>query len=129
MASSSIAWLSILVKRQQSVLQNRRVVKVNWEDPFSLLLAGTGFETELVSKVIISKHESFVDPVHTVPLDAPVILCSQFNCLYVCFYLRSNSDNVSCSAAEITLPKPVIHEGRTLKANERSRSDVISMYV
>ena len=94
MASSTIAWLSVLVKREQRVLKNRTVVKANWEDPFSSLLAETEFQTDLVSKVVISKHESFVDPVHTVPLDAPVLLCSQFNCLYVCFYLES--DNVSC---------------------------------
>ena len=76
------------------MLKNRTVVKANWEDPFSSLLAETEFQMDLISKVVISKHESFVDPVHTVPLDAPVLLCSQFNCLYVCFYLES--DNVSC---------------------------------
>ena len=126
MASSTIAWLSVLVKWEQRVLKNRTVVKANWEDPFSSLLAETEFQTDLVSKVVISKHESFVDPVHTVPLDAPVLLCSQFNCLYICFYLESNSDNVN---AEVTLPKSISYgEARTLKANERLRNDVIGMW-
>ena len=37
-----------------------------------------------IEKVQIAANEKFTDPVHVVPIDAPVIICDQFKCMRVC---------------------------------------------
>ena len=45
----------------------------------------------LVCKIEICKNESFSDPVHVVPIDAPVSLCEKFQCFHVCLYVEEES--------------------------------------
>jgi hypothetical protein len=42
-----------------------------------------------VDQVLTCKNEKFVDPVHEVPLDAPVVLCEQYG-TNVCYHLTNN---------------------------------------
>lgn len=89
MASS--AWLSVVVKRGVVCLKPRTIVCCEWTDSFSALLDKLEeCSTEIVDKVIISTNEKFIDPSHVVPLSAPVSVCDQFRCNFVCFYLKDD---------------------------------------
>ena len=82
MATSS-AWLNILIKRGQEI-----VVKCSWEDTFGSLLEKFGIKQTTIEKVQIANGEKFVDPVHIVPIDAPVSLCDQLKCMHVCISIK-----------------------------------------
>ena len=89
--ASSCAWLSVLVKQGQSVIKCRTVVKCSWEDTFgSLLDKFKGLSDRTIEKIQISKNESFIDPVHVVPIDAPVSLYNQFGCVNVCVFIAES---------------------------------------
>ena len=92
--ATSFAWPSVLVKRGNAVVKSRTVVKCTWEQTFEGLLQHLGVVDETVEKVEISRNESFTDPVHIVPLDAPVSLCKQFDCLFVCIYTAAPDERV-----------------------------------
>ena len=77
MATFSL-WLSVLVKRRQEVVKPRTVVKCSWEDTFGLLLDKLDMTQVSIELVQIASNEKFSDPVHVIPIDAPVIICDQF---------------------------------------------------
>ena len=81
MATSS-AWLSILVKRGQDIVKPRTVMKCSWEEMFGALLDKLDLPETTIEKVHISANEKFIDPVHVVPIDAPVCLCDPFKCMH-----------------------------------------------
>ena len=60
-------------------------------DTFSDVLAKTGMcgGGRSVSRILLCKNEKFVDPVHEVPLDAPLVLCEQYG-QNVCYYLTEH---------------------------------------
>ena len=70
--AASAAWLSVLVKRGQEVVKPR-CVKCSWEDKFGTLLDQfDGMSECTIEKIQISTNAKFTDPVHIVPIDAPV---------------------------------------------------------
>ena len=133
--AATFAWLSVVVKRAESVIKSREILKCSWTDTFGSLLLkyGSDLESERISHVVISKNEKFIDPCHRVPADAPVSLCDQFGCVNVCIYLQSvESTSASLTAErtiasvliersrEIVLPQPISSpEGKTLRANQK----------
>ena len=48
------------------------ILKCSWDEVLERL--GSECISELVSKIVISSNERMVEPVHTVPLDAPIKL-------------------------------------------------------
>ena len=82
------AWLSVLVKRGLEIVKPRTVVKCLREDTFGSLLEKLDVTNVSVEKVQIASNEKFTDPVHVVPLDAPVIICDQFKCMHVCISIE-----------------------------------------
>ena len=83
------AWLSVLVKRGQEVIKPRTVVKCSWEDTFGSLLDKLDVTQVSIELIQIAANEKFTDPVHVVPIDAPVIICDQFKCMHVCITIES----------------------------------------
>ena len=65
-----------------------RVVKCSWEDSFGCILEKLGQPEATITKIEISANEKFADPVHAVPPDAPILLCEQFKCFYVCITME-----------------------------------------
>ena len=86
--ASMYCWPSLSIKRGASLVVARKVVKAEygWTFGYLLLLIDNAFSNEQVARVVVSKNESFIDPVHEVPLDSPVELCQQYG-LNVCYYL------------------------------------------
>ena len=74
------AWLSVLVKHGQDIIQPRTVVKCLWEDTFGQLLNKFDTTETNSGKVQIAASEKFTHPVHIVPIDAPVISSSACMC-------------------------------------------------
>ena len=117
MATTS-AWLSVLVKRAQNIVVPRTVVNCSWDETFGMLLGKLGMPDAMIDRVQIASTEKFIDP-HVVPIDAPVSICEQFNCIHVCIFVEgppvnatermSNSrpnafDVLMASSHEIVLP-------------------------
>ena len=114
--ATSAAWLSVLVKRRLDVIKPRTVVKCSWEDTFGSLLNKFNMTEVSIEKVQTAASEKFTDPVHIVPIDAPVSLCDQFKCMHVCISIehsvrelisetRPNAFNVlMASSHDIVLP-------------------------
>lgn len=147
--ATSCAWLSVIVKRGQQVIHPRTIVKCDWDDRFCSLLVklgGSKYEETQVTKVQISRTEKFLDPVHVVPLDAPVILCEQFNCYNVCVYVAmesgctsTNSTSLSAtnafgilmSAASTRALPPCLEppEGKELRADQRLFNDLLGRFL
>ena len=80
MASSTntVAWPSVMVKRLQTVVKERIILKCFWDDSFGSLLLKFGcddLEAETIHEAIISNNNKFIDPCHKVPIDAPVSVC------------------------------------------------------
>ena len=115
------------------------IVKCSWEDSVGSLLLkfGDELEAETIREVHISNNEIFVDPCHKVPIDAPVSVCNQFGCMYVCLYLmeweaarcapaRTIRDVLMEHSQELVIPDPAKPlEGRTLPADQKLRNDVL----
>ena len=137
-ASCTSAWLSVIVKKAERVVKGREILKCSWEDTYGSLLLKLRMEKETISYIVISRTEKFCDPCHKVPVDAPVILCEQFNCMHVCIYLEAEASTVTPPARtvnsvlmenslQIVLPNSVVvPEGRPLRADQRLRNDLIS---
>ena len=82
------AWLSVLVKRGSDVVKSHTVLKCSWNDSFGSLLAQfSDLSGETIETICISRNDMFISPNHTVPIDAPVSICDQFGCAYVCIYV------------------------------------------
>ena len=77
------SWLSVIVKL-------RIVVNCLWEDTFGSLLEMLDVTDVTIEKVQIASNGKFTDPVHVVPLDAPIIVCDQFKCMHECPLLKGS---------------------------------------
>ena len=79
MASSSFAWLSVVVKQGLTTLVPRKVVKADWEDNFGQLLTivEPGFEGKVVDKILISPMNA-LRTAHQVQITAPLSVCDTF---------------------------------------------------
>ena len=137
MAGSS-AWLSVIVKRGQQIVKDRTIFKCAWEDTFGSLLLkfGSELEAKTINQVAIL-NEKYLDPCRNMPIDAPVSLCDQFSCLFVCLYLsemqttglvptRTIASVLMESSQELVLPDPATPaEGKPLRADQKLRNDVL----
>ena len=97
MASSSFAWLSVVVKQGLTTLVPRKVVKADWEDNFDQLLTivEPGFEGKVVDKILISPNERFADPAHQVEITAPLLVCDTLRCRFECIFLQAPATALS----------------------------------
>lgn len=77
-----------MVKSGYRILKHRSAVKCSWTDKFQDL-----YEEHPITKVEISKDDTLKDPT-IVPPDAPVSLCSQFQCSYVCIFVDDSETRV-----------------------------------
>ena len=77
--ASMYCWPSVSIKRGARLIVGRKVIKAEFEWTFGYLLISIdgSFSSEQVTRVIISKNNQFIDPMHEVPLDSPVQLCLQ----------------------------------------------------
>ena len=85
---STFCWPSVTIKCGTQVLVRRKVVKAECEDTFGEVLerVDPSFVGNSVVRVVTSKNERFLDPIHEVPLNAPIILSEQYG-NNVCYYL------------------------------------------
>ena len=79
-------------------------MQCSFEDTFGDIVNNLQLASK-VAKVSISSNAMFGDPSHDVPLNAPLSLCDQFKCMFVCINV-SESDN-SRSASTSTSSAPV----------------------
>ena len=105
--ASTYCWPSVSIKRGTSLLVARKVVKAEhgWTFGHLLMVIDNSFSEEQVTRVVTSKNDRFVDPVHEVPLDSPVELCQQYG-VNVCYYLmpeRNESRAQQRNAFEIMM--------------------------
>ena len=92
------ARLSVLVKRSPDVVKPHTVLKCSWNDSF-------------VEKIHISRNDKFISPNHTVPIDAPISICEQFGCAYICIYVAQSCSGVEsrCNAFEMLMTRSHEH--------------------
>ena len=85
---STFCWPSVTIKCGTQVLVRRKVVKAECEDTFGEVLerVDPSFVGNSVVRVVTSKNERFLDPIHEVPLNPPIILSEQYG-NNVCYYL------------------------------------------
>ena len=81
-------WPSVSAKRGVSFVITRRVVKADygWTFGHLLTITNSSLSNAVVTRVVTSKNERFIDSVHEVPLDSPAQLCEQYG-YNVCYYL------------------------------------------
>lgn len=133
------AWLSVLVKRGQEVIKPRTVVKCCWEDTFGSLL--DKLDMTQVS-IELSANEKFTDPVHVVPIDAPVIICDQFKCMHVCVTIESMErihaperrpnafDVLMASSRDVVLPPKLSPpDGKELRKDQQLYNNLLGIFV
>ena len=62
------------------MIGSRKIVKAECTDTFGdiLLKVDRRCADQSVEKVVASKNERFIDPVHEIPLEALAILCDQY---------------------------------------------------
>ena len=97
-----------------------------------------------ITKIEISANEKFADPVHAVPLDAPILLCKQFKCFYVCITMekersrclsvpsgeRNAFDVLMDPSHEIVLPSPLTPpEEKELHKDQQMYNDLIGKHL
>ena len=74
-------------------------MKCSWDDTFGVLLDKLDLpETTRTDKVQIAK---FSDPVHVVPIDAPVSICDQFKCMHVCISVKMQTTGMTSRNASL----------------------------
>ena len=120
------------------------MLKCEWNQSFGSLLEQLDGLEETIEKIEISKNESFVDPVHVVPVDAPVSLCKQFDCSFVCIHIAQRdsvpSDEASMpnallrlmeSSCRLVLPEtiPTPDGGRALRGDQRLHNDLLGKFL
>ena len=66
--ASTYCWPSVLIKRGASLVVARKIVKAEygWTFGYLLLLIDNAFSNEQVARVVVSKNDNFIDPVHEV---------------------------------------------------------------
>jgi len=119
LAVAADAWLLVLVKCGDELIKPRQVVKCDWGETFAALLDKLDLQEMSVAQVEISTNEKFNDPVHTVPINAPLSLTDQFKCSFVRFSLESGpqqpmdpqagrnaADLLMAASRRIVLPPP-----------------------
>ena len=102
---ASTVWLSILAKKGALVVRPRTIVPCEWTDTFNSLLCKLGVEDEIIERTIISNNDKFLDPTHIVPLTAPLSLCDQFKCNFVCFHCGSPEETLVTDDEIVELKK------------------------
>ena len=125
-------------------IKQKRVVKYSWEDSFGCILEKLDQPEATITKIKISANEKFADPVHAVSPDAPIVLCEQFKCFYVCITMekvRSRSLSVPsgernafdvwmASSHEIVLPSPLtLPEEKELCKDQQMYNDLIGKHL
>ena len=139
MAASS-AWLSVQVKRGFHILHRPKILGCTWETSFGEMLAAAHptLSAQTIAKIVIDRTDRFRDP-QEVSIDAPVYICHQFGCKFVCYELEGERsiagnagssknafDVLMCRAREAALPpKSSPPEGRSLRGDQRLRNDVL----
>ena len=70
-------WPSVSIKRGARLVVGRKVIIAEFEWTFGYLLISIdgSFASEQVTRVITSKNDQFIDPVHEVSFDSPLQLC------------------------------------------------------
>ena len=66
-STSTVAWLSVMVKRSQTVVKEQTILKCYWDDSFGSLLLKFGcddLEAETIHEVIVLKNDKFIDLHH-----------------------------------------------------------------
>ena len=93
---SMFCWPSISAKHGASLVITRRVVKAEYGWTFGHLLTvvNSSLSNTVVTRVVISKNEHFIDPEYEMPLDSPVQLCEQYG-YKICYYLAPEVPRVS----------------------------------
>ncbi len=139
--SASMAYLSVFCKRSEVVVLPRTIVKCSWEDTFSEIVSKLDKvpEEAVVEKILISKSEKIVDPVHIVSLDTPLLL--SVNSLAASKSVpqaavpvaptagRSASGVLMASAREIVFPPPLTApDGKQLKTTLVCSSPIEPQY-
>ena len=94
-----------------------------------------------VEKVQIASNEKFTDPVHVVPLDAPIIICDQFKGMHVGISIEdivrmSPSERqpnafevLMASSRDIVLPNNLSPpEGKELQRDQQLYNDLIGTF-
>ena len=95
-----------------------------------------------VEKVQIASNEKFTDPVHVVPLDAPIIICDQFKCTRVCISIEDNIvrmpsserqpnafEVLMASSHDIVLPNKLSpSEGKELRRDQQLYNNLIGTF-
>ena len=128
-----------MVKAGQEI-KPRKIVKCSWEDSFRSLLEKMDMPEEtVIDKIQISSNEKFIDPVHVVPESAPVSLCDQFQCSFVCIHIEAAervpvSTGTPVNALQVLLqkshefvlpPKNVPPHGKELRKDLQLHHDII----
>jgi len=67
---SMYCWPSVSIKRRASLVIARKIIKAKFEWTFGYLLTiiDSSFLSETVARVITSKNNQFIDPVHEVSM-------------------------------------------------------------
>ena len=102
--AASIAWLSVIVKRGANVIVPSKIVKCNWEDTFGEVFekAAPHLQTSTFYQIKIAKKDQFVTT-QEVSIDAPVSVCKQFACKYICYMLVESTDGTGVG----DMPRPL----------------------
>ena len=135
MASTSSAWLSVTVKKGLKVVQCSKIIQCHWENTFGelFLKSSPTLEEACVVKVQISTTDQFLTThevcnhlfiyvvrvlknyemnffLHSVQvsIDAPVYLCHQFHCKFVCFALEDDTTTVGSSVSTGSKPNAFV---------------------
>ena len=103
--AASIAWLSVIVKRGATVVVPS---KCNWEDTFGEVFekAAPHLQTSTFYQIKIAKKDQFVTT-QEVSIDAPVSVCEQFACKYICYMLVVSTDGTGVGASVGGMPRPL----------------------
>ena len=138
--ATSNAWLSVMVKSCSTIVKPRNIVKCSWEDNFRSLVEKMDMPKETaINKIQISNNEKFIDPVHVVPESAPLSLCDQFKCMFVCIHTEgaegapvSTATPVNAlqllleKAQEYSLPPKIVSpHGKELRKDQQLYNDIV----
>ena len=70
------------------------MAEYGWTFGHLLTVVNSSLSNTVVTRVVISKNEHFIDPEHEMPLDSPVQLCEQYG-YKICYYLAPEVPRVS----------------------------------
>ena len=107
--AASIAWLSVIVKRGATVVVPSKIVKCNWEDTLGEVFekAAPHLQTSTFYQIKIAKKDHFVTTQEVASIDAPVSVCDQFACKYICYMLVESTNGTGVGASVGGMPRPL----------------------